>query len=189
MTITSNSHKVHPETQLCTPRTTEQWHTSEFSICSLPNGRLYMYVTTFIKSNLQWFQEAQSWGFKFLPAPRLKKKLVRLMWTCADMIKLLHFEFTCSNSYIAFLKSVSINVSVSNVLFCLLPFAQPRCSKAEKIKWSHLCLFILTVHFISENWLLFWYNCGLHEKSSAEKLIFLCKCCKCTYCSCVMLYD
>lgn len=26
-------------------------------------------------------------------------------------------------------------------------------------------------------------------KSSAEILIFLCKCCKCTYCSCVMLSD
>lgn len=29
----------------------------------------------------------------------------------------------------------------------------------------------------------------MEKKSSAEKLIFLCKCCKCTYCSRVMLCE
>lgn len=76
-------------------------------------------------------------------------------------------------------------------MFRFLLFAQNGAPKQKRPESSppRVRPFILTVHFILENWLLFWYNCGLHEKSSAEKLIFLCKCCKCTYCSCVMLYD
>lgn len=46
-----------------------------------------------------------------------------------------------------------------------------RCSKAEKIMIPLVSQFILTVHFILENWLLFWYNCGLHEKKKKNHLL------------------
>lgn len=63
---------------------------------------------------------------------------------------------------------------VSNVLnICLLLFAQQGAPK-QKIYNDPICVdwFILTVHFILENWLLFWYNCGLHENHLLRNLFF-----------------
>lgn len=80
----------------------DNWAMTHFriSICSLPNGSIFMYVSTVTTINLQRFKEAQSqaWGFYIVASSETFKMSVWLMWTCANMIKKKHFEFTCSNS-------------------------------------------------------------------------------------------
>lgn len=175
----------------------DNWAMTHFriSICSLPNGSIFMYVSTVTTINLQRFKEAQSqaWGFYIVASSETFKMSVWLMWTCANMIKKKK-NILSSHAQILNLHSLSLCQLMFPCLMCWT-FVSYRLHNEVLQSRNNiiipLCVywFILTVHFILENWLLFWYNCGLHEKSSAEKLIFLCKCCKCTYCSCVMLYD
>lgn len=83
---------VPPESQLCTPRTTEQWHISEFPfvacqmesyLCMLVNSLKEQEKKSFKKrgpkSKLRFLHCCQLWHFK-------NEMLVQLMWTCANMI-------------------------------------------------------------------------------------------------------
>lgn len=58
--------------------------------------------------------------------------------------------------------------NVSNI--CLLLFAQGAPKQKIHNYPTHVYWFILTLHFILENWLLFWYNCGLHWKKKNHLL-------------------
>lgn len=148
------------------------------SICCSSNGSIFMFVSTFMRiiwDDLKRPKHDKPAALHCCQILRPKKWLVR------------NSPVLTSHAWIPNLHSLSRCQVMFPCLHLSPNICTMRCSKA-----ANICVyrFILTVHFILENWLLFWYNCGLHErKSSAEKLIFLCKCCKCTYCSCVMLYD
>lgn len=89
------------------------------------------------------------------------------MWTCANMIKSPHPLFLSSHALIPNLHSFCLCHSVFVVSKTKV---RTRCSESSKIyKIIPLVVFwfVLTLHFILEekeknNWLLFWYNCGLH---------------------------
>lgn len=75
---------------------TEQWHTSEFPFVAC---QMEAYLCMLVQSQQLIYKEAQnSQAFYIVASSETLKMLVRLMWTCANMIKFLHFEFTCSNS-------------------------------------------------------------------------------------------
>lgn len=96
--------------------------------------------------------------------------------------------------FLTFIPSVCAHQCFVSLYFCLLlSHNEVLQSRNDSNCSTSVYWFILIAHFILENWFFFffiklWFT-WREKKSSAEKLIFLCKCCNCTYCSCVMLYD
>lgn len=140
------------------------------SICSLPNGSIYMYVSAVIKTlysdstrpkqsqNLRFLHCCQLWDVKknvSVTDVNLRQNMIKIPPFLVHTLNILNLH-SSSLCHLMFLSNVS------NI--CLLLFAQGAPKQKIHNYPTHVYWFILTLHFILENWLLFWYNCGLHWK-------------------------